>query len=338
MNKLIKIFLFVLFSIFYLGCEANDSVVEVGSSGLFFSQEKDISMVKEKLEISPRQISVQYEFENTSNREIEVTVGFPIPPFGIEWPSNTQSYPPDFGDFKVVVNGIHIQYSVDVKAVTEKGDDITAFLKDKKINYIKFGGFDINPLADGLIDSPSKLPNYEINNLSDADKKYLISKGALRDDDVPLWLNKITYYWKQKFPTGEITKISHKYTPYLGGAFAYNPVEEDLQYAGSACIDPKLREKMFKHLKGNVSGIKKNSPMINFEWARYILVTANSWKMPIKNFELSIKKELATDNKERFVSLCWDGDFKKVNENEFKSEIVNFKPQKDLLIYWYTFN
>jgi hypothetical protein len=337
MTKVIKI-LILLFAGIYFRCEANDSVVEVSSSGLVFSQEKNISMVSEKLEISPKEISVQYEFENTSKKEIEVTVGFPIPPFGIDWPGNTQSYPPDFSNFEVVVNGIKIQYSVDIRSVTEKGEDITAFLKEKKINYSAFGGFDITPLADGLIDSPSKLPNYEINRLSEADKKYLVSKGALREDGVPLWLNQITYFWKQKFPTGDVTKISHKYTPYTGGAFAYHPKEEDLQLAGSACIDPKLKEKMFKYLSGNASGVKEDSPMINFEWARYILVTANSWKMPIKKFELSIKKELGDDIKERFISLCWDGELKKVNENEFRSELTNFKPKKDLLIYWYTLN
>ncbi len=337
MTKVLKILILLCIGI-YLRCEANDSVVEVSSSGLVFSEEKDISMVSEKLEISPKQISVQYEFENTFKREIEVTVGFPVPPFGINWPSNTQSYPPDFSSFEVVVNGINIKYSVDVKAVTENGEDITAFLKEKKINYSKFGGFDITPLADGLIDSPYKLANYEINKLSEVDKKYLVSKGALREDGVPLWLNQITYFWRQKFPAGGATKISHKYTPYTGGAFAYDPKEEYLQLAGSACLDSRLKEKMFTYLSGNASGVKEHSPMINFEWARYILVTANSWKMPIKKFELSIKKEVGSDKKGRFVSLCWDGELKKINENEFRSEIVNFKPKNDLLIYWYTLN
>jgi len=73
MTKVIKI-LILLFAGIYFRCEANDSVVEVSSSGLVFSQEKNISMVSEKLEISPKEISVQYEFENTSKKEIEVTV------------------------------------------------------------------------------------------------------------------------------------------------------------------------------------------------------------------------------------------------------------------------
>ena len=53
---------------------ANDSVVEVGTSGLIFSEEKNISMIKEKLDISEREISVQYEFSNDSKNDIEVIV------------------------------------------------------------------------------------------------------------------------------------------------------------------------------------------------------------------------------------------------------------------------
>jgi hypothetical protein len=186
-------------------------------------------------------------------------------------------------------------------------------------------------LADGDIDSVTKLPNYDINKLSKEDKQFLITKGALSEDGTPYWLNKTTYYWKQKFPAGQITKISHTYTPYTGGAYTYEASDKSFETVGSACIDPKLHERFSKYLSTNTP--KSLERRINFEWVRYILVTANSWKMPIKDFELTLRKQAS--EKDSFISLCWDGNLKKISETEFRSTISNFKPEKDLLIYWY---
>ena len=74
--------------------------------------------------------------------------------------------------------------------------------------------------------------------------------------------------------------------------------------------------------------IQKRESETGVAWAnlRYILVTANNWQGPIKDFHLTIKKQEATD----LVSLCFEGDLKKTSPLTFEFQQKNFKPSHDL--------
>ena len=69
--------------------------------------------------------------------------------------------------------------------------------------------------------------------------------------------------------------------------------------------------------------------MIQSQWVKYILTTANSWKTPIRDFELIVEKPAG-----QFVSFCWDGTVEKLSDTRFRAKASNFVPKRELLIYF----
>jgi len=325
--KYIK-YIFICSFLKIISCEANDGVMDISTGGLTLSKENNISMNSEVLVISKTKISVSYEFENKSNKEIEVVIGFPIPPYGTWEPALGEPFPPNFDDFTVFVEGEKITYSKEVKAVVENGDDLTSFFKSRNIDYPNFGGFNYEIFESGKI---KEFPAYQINKLKNEDRKFLMSKNALTKDGFPLWLKKVTYYWTQKFPPQKVVHISHSYSPYIGHSIGNTAYEKPFEYerAGGACLDKSL-DKTLRHYMTN-----EGKGYIEYSWTRYILQTANSWKSPIQNFKLILKKEPSEKTSKQYLSLCWNGKFNKLSDTEFVSEIKDFVPDKDILVYWY---
>lgn len=53
---------------------------------------------------------------------------------------------------------------------------------------------------------------------------------------------------------------------------------------------------------------------------------ARTWNGPIKDFQLTIRKQAASD----ILSLCFDGDLKKIDPLTFQFKQANFVPMRDL--------
>ncbi|RYG09868.1 MAG: DUF4424 domain-containing protein, partial [Chitinophagaceae bacterium] len=70
----------------------------------------------------------------------------------------------------------------------------------------------------------------------------------------------------------------------------------------------------------------ENKEGLNWTHISYILLTANNWQGPIKEFELTIKKQQAAD----ILSLCFAGTLKKIDPVTFVFRQANFRPQEDI--------
>jgi hypothetical protein len=103
---------------------------------------------------------------------------------------------------------------------------------------------------------------------------------------------------------------------------------EDEAIIDNACLDPKLRKALIE------AGRKYE--FIGVQWVDYIVTTANSWKTPIKDFELVLEKpELKDKNFHEYLSLCWDGPLQRVNERRSVARVKDFVPAKDLHIVFF---
>jgi uncharacterized protein DUF4424 len=74
------------------GVLAIDSPVEIAASGMFFKEEKHISIGAETLSLSEDKIEVNYLFKNNATTDIVTGIAFPMPNYGF-YPLESISYP-----------------------------------------------------------------------------------------------------------------------------------------------------------------------------------------------------------------------------------------------------
>ncbi len=70
--------------------------------------------------------------------------------------------------------------------------------------------------------------------------------------------------------------------------------------------------------------------MVLAEWVNYILTAANSWKTPIRQFELIVERPEGD-----VVSFCWDGKVQKVDKTRFRAKAQDFVPAKELVVCFF---
>jgi len=71
--------------------------------------------------------------------------------------------------------------------------------------------------------------------------------------------------------------------------------------------------------------------MVSGEWVKYILTTANTWKTPIRDFELIVERPAR-----QFVSFCWEGNVEKLSNTRFRATAHDFVPNQELLVYFFS--
>ncbi len=64
---------------------ANDSAARFGAGGIEFEKSEHIRLLEEVLSISTKEVHVRYRFLNESDRDIQATVAFPLPPCSWIW-------------------------------------------------------------------------------------------------------------------------------------------------------------------------------------------------------------------------------------------------------------
>jgi len=74
---------------------------------------------------------------------------------------------------------------------------------------------------------------------------------------------------------------------------------------------------------------------------KYILTTANTWRTPIKDFQLVVERpettafSSASDQAGKtFVSFCWDGEVQPLDKNHFRARKADFVPARELVVYY----
>lgn len=304
---MIKKFLISALTMLSFNAFANDGIGYSSGGGIILGKTDSIAMKKEVLNVSYKKISVDYEFLNESNKVLEETIIFPLPTYGADF-EMSDAYYGEPNNFIIKVNGKNVEYKTQIKATIDE-KDITNSLKKIGLTDEQIAYFPIN--------SPFKTP---VKKLTDNQLKQLISHKFVDDENhVPLWIVESSYIWKQTFNPGEVLNVHHEYAPFVAAGSGFSYVQEDT--IKEFCMDKSFTKSIDKLMK-----IKNYVPAYQVS---YILKSGNSWKNGIEDFTLNINKE----SSQELVSLCFPGDFKKINANTLQLHLTNFKPKDDLLVY-----
>jgi hypothetical protein len=172
------------------------------------------------------------------------------------------------------------------------------------------------------------------------------------------------------FPAHRILHVAHEYKPIVGfeqiqaadlnpehrrqeiasanKEFATNKAKDDGwiiqglidrdRCLSDACLDPPLLAGIAAAIvkRQSKTADKDDATWIRLFWVDYILTTANSWKMPIQDFELIVEKPADQfDLGKTFVSFCWDGPVEKLDARRFSARKKDFVPKRELHIAFF---
>ncbi len=307
-----------------LPLRANDGAAETGIGGIRLRKEKSVAMVKERLTISKDRVRVEYEFRNDTDKDVVTEIAFPIPDY--EYPGEDPGGERDFKDFRVWVDGKPRRFGTEARAFL-KGTEVTADLQALKVPIESFGGF-------CHWDLDVRKNEYVVDRLSEPDKQKLVSKGILnpanKDDPgwsfSPTWTAKVTYHWTQRFYAKSVTKIAHEYTPVAGFGMVI-PANLKTEHP-DACADDGLIKSLQAGALRREATKPESGQYVKAAWVKYILTTANTWKTPIRDFELRIERPEGAR-----VSFCWDGPVEKAG-TVLRAQRSDFSPSKELTVYF----
>lgn len=281
------------------GAVANDSIASVTQDGIHFEKTDAVRMKKEVLSITPKQVVVDYEFENNSDQPVTTTVAFPLPPIGMNVYDNSER----LEDFAVRVDGKTAAYQTRHTARLE-GKDITQDLTTLSMPLDHFP--DSKKLQPALLNELVKRHYYSTDN---ADEE-------MNAD----YMLQTTYYWQQTFPPHQTVRISHSYTPRLGGNSIgavsneekWAPVVQNLESIRDECSISKEEKVYVCHSRYGVG------------YLNYILTTGSNWKEGVEDFTLRIEGAS--------LVLAEIEGVPKAGVGKLEIKQKNFHPAKELLV------
>jgi hypothetical protein len=183
---------------------ANDSAASVAAGGVRLTRQAQISMEKERLTISLKKVTVEYEFLNESDQDITTEVAFPVPPFELDLESAGGMR--TFNDFHLWVDGRELKYETETKAMLN-GKDYSGALHRLGIDIDSFGHAD---------DAENGFVAPDIQKLAPESREVLRRAGLIDGDGRGLWKVQNTYHWTQKFPAHTVLHVRHEYEPGYG--------------------------------------------------------------------------------------------------------------------------
>jgi hypothetical protein len=280
-------------------------------------------MDSEDLSISPKRVTIHYVFRNTSDKDVETVIAFPLPDLSGGDVENVPMYLPyaeglNFVRFTVSENDKPIRVSADARAFKD-GKDITARLKS--------AGLPVNVLLEPLNAAILKLPAKVRRQL---EREELIIAS---DYNPPLrsagkrgwwanWTMRVSFYWTQRFPANANVELVQNYQPVVGGSYI---VRDD---SGESSIKPYCGK---TQTLSQIAEVKKRHPAqpgepVLFErQIDYILTTANNWKGPIRQFRAAVQ----TESSEDIFLTCTPG-FRRVTPTKYEFVQSDFLPHEDL--------
>ncbi|AYG58310.1 DUF4424 domain-containing protein [Rhizobium jaguaris] len=305
---------------------ANDTMAELKTGGLAYVRTGDISMDDEKLFVSPTEVKVDYIFENTSDKDVESVVAFPMPDVQGDIDSMVAIADVDadnFLDFTVAQDGKPITPTLQ-QSVTVAGIDMTAQLRAHNIPLL--------PLSKATLDAVAKLPpdvleDWTARGLT-ADDEYDNDGQGMKHHPTPMWTLHTTYWWRTKFPAKTKISVQHRYKPSVGGTVAITFAGDDdykreqlKTYQSKYCID----DAFLKTATKLSAAADKGGRTYTESWISYVLSTGANWSGPIKHFQLTVDK----GNPDNYVSFCGTG-VKKTGPTTFQMTAEDFYPEHDL--------
>ena len=156
-------------------------------------------MVSKALRIAPREVVVDYIFENTSGTDVTTEVAFPLPdlnqadlynrPLNIPFPRSA-----NFVGFQIWVDGREIKPKIEVRAFI-KSNEITDELR-------RLGEDPVNP----ALNNPRVITALRRLN------------AIYHDNDTTFawWITTVSFHWPQTFPVGKQVVVRHRYSPVNG--------------------------------------------------------------------------------------------------------------------------
>ncbi len=305
---------------------ANDSTAELGAGGLILSRSDVIEMAEEDLFVSEEQVRVDYVFRNRSEQDVETLVAFPMPQIEAN-PYANVSIPDDTSDnflgFEVTVDGQGVQPRLEQRAVA-LGIDVTGELAAKGVPLFPYG----NDVQRAL----SELPEAVVADWRDRGiimiDEYDDGSGWKRVP-TPFWILRSTYWWPMSFPGRGEVRVSHRYTPSVGGSVGVSffsdgkfQGETYQDYKARYCIDDDFERAILKASRAAPEGYP---PFYEFRIS-YILKTGGNWATgTIGDFHLTIDK----GDPKNLVSFCGTG-VKKSGPTTFEVKATEYYPEKDI--------
>ena len=288
---------------------ANDSTGYVSTGGVQYLQNKDIQMYSEDLFISKKQIRVDYQFKNLSNKDVTETILFPLPRVDNFFESDFADTEQLLKSFRVQVNGKNIQPEMHVRIFIQKDEDSKAI---DTTALFKKCGFSENEMLNPWNRKNSQYEDFEdkLRKCKNTQMQNMLKE--YKNEPIP-WASQVIYSWKQTFKAKAFTRVQHQYAPLVGGSVALYPSDDNQTY----CMDQNFK-----------AGLRKaKSQHAPFQALGYILKTGANWAKPIENFKLTIERD-----PNELVSFCWTGKVKKISTTKFQMIEKNFVPKQDLEI------
>lgn len=308
------------------GAMANDTTAELKTGGLVFTRSGDIEMQQETLYISPKEVRVDYVFRNTSDKDVDSYVAFPMPDVtgsGDPMMDAGNTATDNFLGFSVTQDSVAIKPNLQ-KRIYVDDIDMTDVLVSAKVP--------LNPLGEPTARAIRQLPQETIADWMTRglviDMSYDDGSGQ-KTDYVPVWTLKSTFWWKTTFPKGKDVHVSHRYRPSVGGTVATTFLDENNQpkgerwdeYVKKYCVD----QTMAKLARQSNEDMNANEPHLVENWISYVLTTGANWEGSIKKFKLIVDK----GEPDNYVSFCGTG-VKKTGPTTFEMNATDFTPERDL--------
>ena len=301
-----------------MSARANDSMAETAIGGLALTRSADVVMESEDLFVSEEKITVDYVFTNTSAKDIETLVAFPLPDV-VNGPEDVHR--PDFAkelEFKTTIDGRPAELAF-VQTAVVNGTDVTAQVR-----------------AAGLPLSMDPEFEEKVKALAPDVLKGLVDAGAVKNDGDAAnpywnahWTTRTTVTRTQVFPAGRSIRVSHAYKPFVGGSVGSILMpslrnqpdfrKEVADYRAKFCIDESF-VKGFDAARG-----KAKDALQPDLWIGYVLTSGANWSGPIRHFRLVVDK----GDPKNLVSFCATG-VKKIAPTRFEVVYENFTPKQDL--------
>lgn len=303
---------------------ANDSQAETALGGLVLVKSEAVSLDSEDLFISKDEVRVKYRFTNTSDKDIETLVAFPLPEqvYDESSPYYFIDATSDIG-FKTVVEGKPVTYEIVQQAIVN-GSDVTA-----RLNAL---GWPLSSAKD------FQVFNKKAADLDAATRDALLKDGVITNAGtdsepayIPVWNVRTSITRTQVFPAGKTISVEHSYKPLVGGSVGgalnadYRNEDWGKERTRKYCIEDGWYKSFDKELAKRKT--EENPGPYSEWWLGYVLKSGANWKGPIKDFHLVIDKGKPGN----LVSFCADG-VKKIGPTQFEVRKTDFEPQEDLNI------
>ncbi|HRJ70441.1 MAG TPA: DUF4424 family protein [Beijerinckiaceae bacterium] len=294
---------------------ANDSMAATAIGGLTLVKSDAIRMDSEDLYISEKQVRVAYRFTNTTDRDIDTLVAFPLPDY-VAAPTQVVL---DFANdirFETRIDGKPAKLDFVQQAIF-KGQDITARLT----------ALGVPPVAQyHIFEAALKaLPKSEVDRL--------VQDGLLQNIGAPdqpdwlaKWLVRTTVTRTQVFPAGKTVSVEHSYNPLPGGSVGggldrrYRKEPDFAAKKKAYCID----DAFIRGFEARQKTLREPNAYSEV-WLAYVLKTGANWAGPIRDFRLVVDK----GDPDALVSFCAAG-VKKTGPTTFEVRAKDFTPKQDL--------